>query len=79
MGSGENGEFTFLDIISLISFCIAVQNLELNIGQDDLQKQEEHLNNALRENVEEIHRHLEEQDQKIERILGILNDSRRNL
>ena len=72
-------DWDFLDIITLISFCISLQNLELNISQDDLQKQEEHFNEALRQNVEEIHRHLEEQDRKLNKLLEVLNDSRRDL
>lgn len=76
LGSGDSGEWTFLDIVTLISFCIALQNLELNISQDDLQKQAETLDTSLRKNVEEIHLHLEEQDNKLNKILeAIRNDS----
>lgn len=68
-GSGDNGEWTFLDLVALISFCIGLQNLELNISQDDLQKETERLDAALRQNVEEIHAHLEQQDDKLKEIL----------
>lgn len=68
-GSGDNGEWTFLDLIALISFCIGLQNLELNISQDDLQKETERLDTALRQNVEDIHSHLKEQDEKLSEIL----------
>lgn len=76
MGSGKNGEWTFLDIITLIGFCIGLQNLELNISQDDLQNEAERLDKALRENVENIHGHLELQDKKIDYILEVLNNGR---
>ena len=39
LGSGDNGEFTFLDIISIISFCVGLQNLDLNLQQEDLDNQ----------------------------------------
>lgn len=73
MGSGSNGEWTFFDIITLISFIIGLENLDLNISQDDLQKETEKLDKAMRENVEEIHRHLEVQDRKLNQILEELD------
>lgn len=73
MGSGSNGEWTFFDIITLISFIIGLENLDLNISQDDLQKETEKLDKAMRENVEEIHRHLEVQDRKLNQILEKLD------
>lgn len=82
-GSGDSGELTFLDLVSLISFCIGLQNLELNIDQNDMdaqtkdidEKSARHINSALAE----IHAHLEQQDNKIDAILmklGVQNDSR---
>lgn len=73
MESGKNGEWTFFDIITLISFIIGLENLDLNISQDDLQKETEKLDKAMRENVEEIHRHLEVQDRKLNQILEELD------
>lgn len=72
LGSGNNGEWTFLDIISIVSFLVGVQNLEMNITQEDMQNTEDKLNSALREEVEKIHRHLEDQDAKIDEILNRL-------
>lgn len=68
-GSGMNGEWTFLDIVALISFVVGLQNLEMNITQEDMQNSTERLDRALRENVREIHSHLEDQDKKIDMIL----------
>ena len=76
MGSGDNGEWTFLDIVGLISFFIGLQNLSMNITQEDMQKTEEKLNSTLRQNVEEIHHHLEEQDRKIDYILEAVKHGR---
>ena len=67
MNGGNNWDF--LDILTIMGFCIGLQNLELNISQDDLQNETERLDKALRENVEEIHKHLEIQDAKLNKIL----------
>ena len=69
MSGNNNGAWDFLDILTIMGFCIGLQNLELNISQDDLQNETERLDKALRENVEEIHKHLEIQDAKIDMIL----------
>lgn len=68
-GSGENGELTFLDILAIMSFCIGLQNLDLNVAQEDLDKQTQELDARLRKVVDDIHKHLQEQDIKIDRIL----------
>ena len=66
-GSGPNGEYTFLDILSLINFMIGLQNLDLNVDQQDLEGV-----------VREIHSHLEMQDQKIDYILKLLEEHNDN-
>lgn len=66
----------FLDWITVISFIIALQNLEMNISQTDLQDETERLDKSLRSNVEEIHRHLEEQDAKLNKIMEVLDGRR---
>ena len=38
LGSGDYGEFTFLDYITLVSFFIGLENLDLNITQEDMDK-----------------------------------------
>lgn len=63
IGSGTNGEITFLDTIGIMSFLIGVQNLDLNITQDDMQYV-----------LADIHRHLQQQDEKLDRILKELED-----
>ena len=69
LGSGSNGEWTFLDIISLISFCVGLQNLDLIISQENLDNQTQELDRRLREVVDDIHQHLKAQDDKIDRLL----------
>lgn len=65
LGSGDNGELTFLDAVSIISFIIGLQNLDINLTQDDLSKEADRLLN-------EIHKHLEDQDKKLDLILDKL-------
>ena len=65
-GSGENGELTFLDLIAIVSFLVGLENLELNITQEDMDKQtadlDAHVNEQIQKALAEIHSHLEEQD-----------------
>lgn len=76
-------EWDFLDFISLMSFGIALENLDMNITQEDMQ-QADH-NSAMRADkiLQEIHSHLEQQDDKIDIILKRLeeleNGSERNI
>lgn len=72
LGSGENGQFTFLDMISLISFFIGIMNLNENVTQGDKQELMEELDTKTRFLLTEIHKHLEEQDNKINRIIGYM-------
>ena len=76
LGSGDNGEFTFLDMISIISFCVGLQNLEYNIAQEDLDNQTQELDRRLREVVDDIHEHLQKQDRILEELS---NGIKRNL
>lgn len=81
MGSGLNGEWTFLDIITLISFVIGLQNLEMNIDQNDMQEQTKEINQTADERVNkllnEIHSHLKEQDKKLDLLLQEKNNDGR--
>ena len=80
LGSGDNGEFTFLDCISIMGFLVGLQNLDLNITQEDFQDASRRIDARLEYVLSEIHEHLEEQDEKINRILEVLaNDSRRSV
>lgn len=74
LGSGENGEFTFLDNISMISFFIGLLNLEENLTQGDKQELEERFNSKMDTLLNEIHSHLQSQDEKLNEILKRLED-----
>ena len=80
LGNGSNGEWTFLDIVTLISFVIGLQNLELNVDQNDMQNQTKEINQTADDRVNklltEIHSHLEEQDKKLDLILQEIKNDR---
>lgn len=85
IGSGDNGEITFLDCISIISFLVGLENLEINVTQESLDRQtaelDEKVNAQINKALADIHGHLKEQDSKIDQILFLLgrkNDSSRN-
>ena len=65
-------EMSLLDLISIASFVIALQNLDMNITQEDMSEATEQLDKVLRLNVEDLHKHLEEQDRKLSEILSRL-------
>ena len=68
-----NNKISFLDAITLVSFVIGLQNLEMNIDQNDMQRQTQDITQTADELVtkaiEDIHAHLQEQDKKIDKIL----------
>ena len=69
IGSGENGEITFLDTISIISFCIGILNYEENLTQSDKQDLEDRLNAKMDAVLNDIHSHLQSQDKLLQNIL----------
>ena len=76
LGSGDNGEFTFLDIITLLGFSIGIANFNENITQSDVQNLQKQLSDRIEDVLNDIHLHLQEQDEKIDMILEELNASR---
>ena len=79
LGSGENGEFTFLDTLSILSFIIGTMNFNENLTQGDKQDLLQEFSTKADVLLKEIHSHLEKQDNKLDNILEeISNDSRRN-
>lgn len=74
LGSGEYGQFTFLDIVSILSFFIGLMNLEQNLTQGDKQELQEDLSNKADLLLTEIHTHLQQQDDKLDKILTKIGD-----
>ena len=67
MITNQDSEIKFLDILTIISFALQMQNQSKIFGIGDVQ---EELQNV----VDEIHAHLENQDKKIDEILGVLKN-----
>lgn len=72
LGSGNNGEFTFLDTITIISFIIGLINLDENLTQSDKQDLQKELSGQAKKLLNEIHGHLEIQDEKLDSIINML-------
>lgn len=71
---GNNNELTFLDIITLLSFVISLENLEENLSQNDKQDLQNDLSEKAERILNEIHTHLQEQDEKLNRMMEILHE-----
>ena len=63
-----------LDAITVISFLVGLQNLDLNITQEDMQNTTNTLDKALREQVKDIHEHLSVQDAKLNALLEMVKE-----
>ena len=63
----KNQELELLDVITIVSFLLQVQNNEKLFGISDVQDD----NNRV---ASDIHKHLAEQDQKINQIMEMLKN-----
>ena len=70
----NNGQYDFLDYISILSFIIALMNLDENMTQGDKQELQQDLADKADTLLMEIHSHLESQDDKLDKILERLNN-----
>ena len=73
----DDGQLDFLDLITLASFVIALQNLEENITQSDKAELQEDLSNKADLLLQEIHGHLQKQDAILNQILEELKHDNR--
>lgn len=80
IGSGDNGALTAIDILSVLSFIVGLQNLDLNVDQNDMDAQtreiDKRANQLVNAAIAEIHQHLEQQDKKIDNILSLLEETK---
>ena len=76
----DSNSLDFLDFVSLLSFWIGIENLESNMTQSDKQDLQNDLSEKSDLLLNEIHGHLEKQDQLLTQILkvleGLKDDSR---
>lgn len=64
-----NEEFELLDLLTVLSFIMQVQNQSKLFGINDIQED----NNRV---AEEIHQHLQQQDEKINKILELIGNEK---
>ena len=74
LGSGDNGELTFLDMIAILSFVVGLVNLDENLTQSDKADLQEELSQKADMLLQEIHGHLERQDALLTQILEELKN-----
>ncbi len=67
--NGENQNFEFLDILVILSFAMQMQNQSKLVDMPGVQ-------NELQKAVNDIHRHLEKQDEKINKVMEALEIER---
>ena len=70
MNNNINNQFSFLDVLNIMSFCIALMNLN---EQDILENFSRNADTFL----SDIHSHLAKQDEKIDKILEVLSNESR--
>lgn len=82
IGSGDNGEWTFIDLLSIVSFIVGLQNLDLNLTQENLDNQTVELkaqvDKEVQKALEDIHKHLEMQDEKLNTLLNLFGEGDNN-
>ena len=66
-------QLSFIDLLSIASFAIGLENLEENLTQGDKQDLQKDLSDKADLLLKEIHEHLERQDQKIDESLRRIN------
>ena len=71
--SEESKSWSILDVLAIVSFLIGIANYNENVDQSTM-------DNTVRKAVSEIHHHLIEQDEKMDKILvtlGVQNENHR--
>ena len=65
----DDQQLNFIDLLSVMSFFIGLMNLDMNITQNDIEKQtadiDEKVNDHLNDVLKQIQQHLQEQDLKL--------------
>lgn len=69
----ENNNNEFIDLVNIASFVLGIMNLQENLTQSDKQDIVNELKNETNIVLNKINTHLQEQDNKINKILELLN------
>ena len=70
----DQGQIDIIDALSIASFFIGVLHLQENLTQGDKQDIQDDLSQKADMLLSEIHRHLEEQDERLSRIEKLLEE-----
>jgi hypothetical protein len=70
----NDNQLSILDILNILSFFIGLLNLEENLTQGDKQDMMQDFDNNTKFLLDEIHKHLESQDTKLDDIIKRLED-----
>lgn len=65
----EKKQLDFLDVLSLISFALQIKTVENTFTIEDVQKDNDRI-------TQELHKHMEEQDKKINEIWEVLHNGK---
>ena len=68
----NNKQLSLIDLLSIASFVIGLQNLEENLTQGDKQDLLQEFNTRAEGLLSEIHNHLQQQDNKLDYIISRL-------
>lgn len=68
----QKQQLSLLDLLNIASFIIGLQNLEENLTQGDKQDLQKDFTEKTNLLLDEIHRHLKEQDLKIDTVIALL-------
>ena len=77
ISNGTQRELSFIDLLSVLSFFIGLENLDVNLDQNDKAEMQQDYSNKMDTLLKEIHAHLELQDDKINLILQDLEELKR--
>nr|DAV57926.1 MAG TPA: hypothetical protein [Caudoviricetes sp.] len=65
----EKKQLDFLNVLSLISFALQIKTVENTFTIEDIQKDNDRI-------MQELHKHMEEQDKKINEIWEVLHNGK---
>lgn len=72
-----NNQIQLMDVLNLMSLFIELLNLDANLTQNDKQELIEDMHQSLHQMVDDIHDHLQKQDQKIDDMYRMISDIHR--
>lgn len=75
----NRNQLELLDVMNVLSFVISVMNYDENLTQSDKQDLSNEFSKKMDKLLGDIHLHLNSQDEKINKILEVLNEKDTNI